>query len=170
VNKNFGAPGCTPYFEVFRIEGLENQLIYDNRSEAVFHNILSGMVYFKFPPLKLYGNILIQFKSKGSMKDTNLFRLSFNTAFVGGKMSLKKTELSPESIHKDSNTLEKGFYVIMQFEDVCEKCKSTETYLEEICENCRSEMFEEIEHWSEAKNIIEEHIKNGPKGRDLIKN
>lgn len=84
-------------------------------------------------------------------------------------MAMHKNMLSPESIMKDSNKLAKDFAVILEFEDACEACSSTETDLEHICENCRNEMKEEIEHWREAKHIIEEHMQKGPKGRELIK-
>ena len=51
----------------------------------------------------LKGNILIEFKTEtwGSSKD--LFRITFNTAFIGkrNKLVMRRTEISPEAVHKD---------------------------------------------------------------------
>lgn len=67
----FKTPGSTPFFEVFQIEGLKNNYIYDNRNQAITYNHSDGVViYFsrplgpkekfvEFHPLKLWGNILI---------------------------------------------------------------------------------------------------------------
>ena len=50
-------------------------------------------------PVELFGSILIVFKSVG-ISVSELFRVTFNTAFIGDKNQLKfsKYEISPESI------------------------------------------------------------------------
>jgi hypothetical protein len=51
----------------------------------------------------LYGNLLVQFKSAGSMSTSNLLRITFNTAFISNNNKLECTRwnISPENLHKD---------------------------------------------------------------------
>ena len=54
-----------------------------NRFYAKFEN------FAEFPilddDLVLSGNIMINFKTRGAMVDSDLFRITFNTAFIGYK-------------------------------------------------------------------------------------
>jgi|DEB0MinimDraft_12_1074336.scaffolds.fasta_scaffold43206_1 hypothetical protein len=73
------------------------------------------------PPIMLYGDIMVQFKSVGSINQSNLFRITFNTAFVESenKLKLSRWNISPENLHKDFTKFEADFNVIMDFEDYC---------------------------------------------------
>jgi len=70
----------------------------------------------------LHGDIKIIFKHRG-LTDKMLFRIMFNTAFIkspDGFIQANKTELSPEDIRKDKDSiLPKDFGITIFFDDFC---------------------------------------------------
>ena len=103
-------------------------------------------------PLRLFGNIMISFRQVGVFKTTELFRITFNTAFIAkqNRMELDRMEISPEALHKDKTKFTDNFKVILEFDDFCKgqinpvtkkeikaPCRSTTTRLEDICMDCR---------------------------------
>lgn len=121
----------------------------------------------------LVGNILIQFKAIGKLTTSNLFRISFNTAFIdrSNKIVVDKTLISPESLH-NSSVFADDFEMTLTFQDYCvdEKnpktgeiikyaCRSHSTPIENLCKNCKVMMSEEIENWKLATEILEKHDK-----------
>jgi hypothetical protein len=93
MNGPLGSAGCKPFFELYNVKGVENELIYTNKGDSeevkwysskASKNDNSGVITFKFKkPLAIYGNILIKFKHIGSLTVvSNICRLTFNTAFV----------------------------------------------------------------------------------------
>ena len=92
---------------------------------------------------------MVKFLTKGAVSSTDLFRVSFNTAFVANNNILKfgRYEISPEKVHKDFKMFPEGFEVQFEFEDFCKgqvnpvtdqvitpPCTSTTTDLDNICE------------------------------------
>ena len=57
----------------------------------------------------------------GTISDSDLFRITFNTAFlnVGNKITIKRLNISPENLHKKSNMFKKDFMITLFFDDVC---------------------------------------------------
>ena len=53
--------------------------------------------------IHLYGNIMVQFKNKGSIGNSDLFRITFNTAFIDytNFINCSRWHISPENLHKD---------------------------------------------------------------------
>lgn len=54
--------------------------------------------------VQVKGNIKIDFRSFGGLgSDKEVFRITFNTAFIGesNRLFLTRTEISPENNHKD---------------------------------------------------------------------
>ena len=54
-------------------------------------------------PVLLFGNLLVKFKNVGSMSNSNLFRITFNTAFIGpsNRLEYGRWNISPEDLHTD---------------------------------------------------------------------
>ena len=111
----FGAPGCTPFFEIYQVHGLINELVYDNKddknqvkfyykTDEVIDLVLNAKIH-------LYGNIMIQFKNKGRTSNSDLFRITFNTAFIDytNCMICSRWQLSPENLHKDFSKIGDDF-------------------------------------------------------------
>lgn len=167
----FGNIGCKPYFEIYRVLGVHNELIYsnkDNKDQVRFYSRDDGFIQLDLDNLPLFGNILVQFKTVGSISNSNLFRTTFNTAFIGRNnlFEVNRRCISPEDLHKDTYTFAEDFFVRFTFEDYCKgeagtnerrPCRSVETPLNEICDNCTSIMKEEIQHWREAQEILANH-------------
>ena len=70
----------------------------------------------------LTGSILIVFKQSSFASTTDLFRLTFNTAFIGERnyLKLSRWEISPENNHKDFSKFPEDFQVEIWFEDGCQ--------------------------------------------------
>ena len=122
--------------------------------------------------LPLFGNIMIKFNSMGTLSNTDLFRATFNTAFINSSniLKLNRYEISPEKVHRDFNKFPEEFEVILEFADFCKgevntstqevirpPCTSTTTHLENICEKCQQLMHSEIVNWKRAAYILQEH-------------
>jgi hypothetical protein len=76
---------------------------------------------------------LIVFKNSG-YPSSELFRITFNTAFIGDQNLLKfsRFEISPESIQKDYEKFTENFQVDLEFEHGCVNeppCKSYSTQI-----------------------------------------
>ena len=54
-------------------------------------------------PVHLYGNIMIVFKDIKNLGNSEIFRISFNTAFIGDDnvFEIDRWNISPEDTHKD---------------------------------------------------------------------
>ena len=100
----FGPAGCTPYFEVYQVKGVENDLLFSNKNDKEqvrFYYKNEGVIELEVTEKHLlYGNLLIQFKSVGSLSNSKLMRISFNTAFIGASNKLECTRwnISPEDL------------------------------------------------------------------------
>jgi len=80
-----------------------------------------------------------------------------NTAFVDGSniYTFDKAGVDPDSIIK-SNKFDPNFKIELHFEDVCNRCKSTNP-LERLCPNCRNVMKSEVKEWEKIHEITEKH-------------
>ena len=82
-----------------------NEKLYDNKTAIQSwdkNKNLTIDIHIDANPL-LKGNILIEFKQKNFTNVKDLFRITFNTAFIGkrNRLVLTRTEISPEAVHKD---------------------------------------------------------------------
>jgi hypothetical protein len=122
---SFGTAGCKPYMEIFQVKGIHNDLLYSNRtntSQFRFYYKSEGEIVLEVPGnLKLYGNIMIQFKNASFSGTSYLFRLTFNTSFINKEniLSCDRWQISPESYHKDFGKFENNFRVDLNFEHYC---------------------------------------------------
>ena len=115
-------------------------------------------------PVHLFGNIMIVFKDIKVTGNSEIFRISFNTAFIGDDnvFEIDRWNISPEDTHKDFQKFPPNkFFVKIEFEDFChgnpkarpiprEPCRSDKTALKYLCNNCQKEMREEIIFWQRA--------------------
>lgn len=61
--------------------------------------------------LQVHGNIMIKFKYHSTLMTLDLFRITFNTAFIGtnNTLNLSRWEISPESCQKDYEKFHNDF-------------------------------------------------------------
>lgn len=80
-----------------------------------------GQILLTVPDVILCGDNMIQFKNISILGNENLFRITFNTAFIdsSNKLHLKRWNISPEKLHKDFAKFDADFYVELEFEDFC---------------------------------------------------
>jgi hypothetical protein len=124
-----------------------------------------GKIDLKLPgKLRMHGNIMIAFKYSGSLAfgPNDLFRVTFNTAFIGtdNMLDLDRLSLSPEGIHKDTKMIGEEFRCQIYFSDFCKSetpCRSDRTPLEKICLRCKGVMADEIDNWYSATKILHAH-------------
>ena len=116
--------------------------------------------------LRLYGNIMIKFYFSSSFAFTpqELFRITFNTAFVpvDNRIEVDRFMISPEDLSKDYNRFTNEFRCQLTFKDYCFKenaagCRSHKTPLEKICHKCKAIMLDEVDRWYEATKILINH-------------
>ena len=64
---------------------------------------------------------MIKFNHMGTLSNSDLFRVTFNTAFIPKHniLKLNRYEISPEKVHKDFDKFPEDFEVILVFEDFC---------------------------------------------------
>ena len=81
-----------PFFEVYSVNGLTETKLYDNLNETNqvrFYFKQEGMIKLVLPQkLRIYGNIMIKFKYTTTFSNSDLFRVTFNTAFIGSDNEL----------------------------------------------------------------------------------
>ena len=116
--------------------------------------------------INLQGSILIVFKQINFTSTTDLFRLTFNTAFIGQRnyLKLSRWEISPENNHKDFSKFPEDFQVEIWFDNGCKgqensgvACKAHTTPISELCYTCKEVMREEIVNWNKAMTILDAH-------------
>ena len=118
--------GCRPYFTVFLTDGLQNYLKYDNKNEkkqVKYYTKEDKFIELSVNKnLNLFGNIMIKFNNMGTLSNSDLFRVTFNTAFIpqNNILKLHRYEISPEKMHKDFDKFPEDFEVILEFEDFCQ--------------------------------------------------
>jgi hypothetical protein len=134
--------------------GLEHKKIFENldiEQQVRFYGEDEGKIELMLPgKLQLHGNILIKFKYHGTFNTPEMFRISFNTAFIGTSniLDLSRWEISPESCQKDNEKFNENFHCVLHFENYCRNgCKSHLTPIDKICQNCREVMGPEIDLW-----------------------
>ena len=77
--------------QIYRVNGFENIRLYDNRNLKESNQVKvydrDKDVKIDLPILEqdvlLYGNIMIVFKDQKVTGNSEIFRVSFNTAFIG---------------------------------------------------------------------------------------
>jgi len=86
---------------------METTLLYENKK-----NLDQCRFYWKDEikidftiqeKLVLVGSIMISIKNRGTLNNYELFRVTFNTAFIGksNKLVCHRKMISPENLHKD---------------------------------------------------------------------
>ena len=143
--------GCKPFFQVYLTEGLaEATMKYENKNEkdqVRFYKADENVIELPLKDdLPLFGNIMVKFFTKGKISDADLFRVTFNTAFIKSDniIKLSRYEISPEKVHSDFSKFPAEFEVILEFADFCKgdeevkrpPCTSTTTEVENVCEKC----------------------------------
>ena len=81
---------CDIYYVILREFGLDSEKIFDNKGykdQQRFVTKLEGEIDLPLhEPQILFGNIMIKFFTKGTLlNNSELFRVTFNTAFIGFK-------------------------------------------------------------------------------------
>jgi len=114
-----------PFFTVFLTDGLKNYLKYDNKNEkdqVRYYSKEERVIELPVnSQLTLFGNIMIKFNALGTISNSDLFRVTFNTAFIPSTnvLKLNRYEISPEKLHKDFDKFPEDFEAIFEFEDFC---------------------------------------------------
>lgn len=162
------------------MNGFENVKLYDNRqtskdAQQVRTYDRDRDIKIDLPiygkPVLLYGNIMIVFKDSKMTGNSEIFRLSFNTAFIGedNLIEIDRWQISPEDTHKDYQKFPVDrFFVKVEFEDFCHgnpkakplpkpPCRSEQTPLKYLCNECQRVMREEIIFWQRAQHILDSH-------------
>lgn len=147
------------------MEGCNARKIFDNHNEPEvrFYHHSEGSIDIKLPgKLRIYGDIMIVFKYYGSFAFTplELFRVTFNTAFIGtdNLIEVDRWSISPELVQKEK-TFSYDFSCRLFFSDYCRstvKCRSDQTPLDKICKQCLSAMTDEVNNWYESTKILNE--------------
>jgi hypothetical protein len=86
-----------------------------------------------------------------------LFRITFNTAFIGtdNLLEVNRNEISPECLQKNTSRFTDLFKCKLYFKDFCKNgCQSNKTPLLQICKECKNIMMTEIDKWNEATTIL----------------
>lgn len=151
---------CKPIIELY----YNDCIVYSNKqSERDSHvhltddwdsNRLHTVAIFN--PIFVQGDILCRVVQWGKFRFTNIFRFSFNTAFMPYNkiLVLRKYELDPYKFRKNPNCSEK-FSVIFNFEQIC-MCTS-QMSVDERCEICLKMIADaEKEKWKEICKIVNE--------------
>jgi hypothetical protein len=90
--------------------------------------------------VELAGSSLVSFRKNGNFSgDSEIFRVSFHTAFIGPKnrLEVNKDTVCPENLSGTNYFSPDKFKVVFEFEDFCNKCFSNNTEIKDICEICR---------------------------------
>ena len=149
--------GCKPFFSVYKVNGLINELKFDNQNQPDqvrhYNNSQEEEIDIEIKTMvPLCGSMLVVFKHRGMMGDSNLFRVSFHTGFIGNSNTLTCTrkQISPEDVQKDFKTFPADFSVTFTFHDFCQPkidkigacqvppCSPAVTHLDDICQDCLS--------------------------------
>jgi hypothetical protein len=95
---------------------------------------------------------MIKFKYSTTFSTADLFRVTFNTAFIGSEnlLHVDRWQISPENLHKDYEKFGKNFGVLFTFSNYCKYCRSHLTPLEKLCKDCKRIMLDELDHWYKA--------------------
>lgn len=155
--------GCNkPFFEVYRMEGLELKRIYHNldmKEQVRFYGEDEGTIELRLPgKLRIYGNIMIKFKFHSTFSTADLFRVQFNTAFIGtdNTLHLSRWEISPEACQKDYERFSDNFQCTFLFDNYCKKgCASHVTPVSALCLDCKTVMKDDVERWQVATECQE---------------
>ena len=102
------------------------------------------------------------YSSSFSFKPQELFRVTFNTAFISTEnvVEVDRWSISPECCSKDTDRFTDAFRCQLFFEDYCRKgtdgqgCRSHMTPLNRLCSRCKSIMFDEVDKWYEATKTL----------------
>ena len=103
---------------------------------------------------------MIKFKYTTTFGTSDLFRVTFNTAFVGAEniLEINRLQISPESLQKDTDKFADKFKCKFIFKDYCTLgCKSNKTPIDKLCPDCKKIMVDEIDNWLEATKIMSKH-------------
>lgn len=153
--------GCNkPFYEIYHVNGLQETKMYDNRNDedqCRFYFKQEGCIKLRLPKkIRLYGNIMIKFKYATTFSTADLFRVTFNTAFIGmdNELKINRNQISPESLHKDYEKFSKQFSCKFTFSDFCQNCRSHSTYIEKLCHECKRIMLDELDHWYKATKVM----------------
>lgn len=162
--------GCTPYFEVYKCQGLETKRLFTypvtrpyttNEQRANF--VLSDT---QREGWSMSGDIKILFRHQGFSSNT-FCRIMFNTGFIqhGNYIHAGKMELSPEDIRKDKGKiLPQDFKVFIFFDNFCNECSPDKTEIEDLCQMCKKELGPQLlKEWVEVRDIIYKHDYPGRK-------
>ena len=102
---------------------------------------------------------MIKFKYATTFSCSDLFRVTFNTAFINvdNQLKINRTQISPENLHKDFEKFGKKFSCKFIFSDYCQTCRSHCTPLEKLCSQCKSIMVDELDHWFKATKVMQNY-------------
>ena len=96
---------------------------------------------------------MIKFKFHSTFSTADLFRIQFNTAFIGTNNTLEysRWEISPESVQKDYEKFSEKFKCVLLLDNFCKQgCQSHNTTLDKLCRDCKTVMLDEVDKWREA--------------------
>ena len=104
----------------------------------------------------LSGDVLIKFKNGYSMTTQNLFRISFNAAFLDEVFELCPEKIDPDNFHKDTR-FPKYFTLGIESIRYCQKCDK-HTPMSKLWHNClsREDIENQVKDWSKIEGVLGE--------------
>lgn len=154
-----------PFFEIY-LENSEKisystKKSYFDQETVIFDNDKEKEVLVSPTDLQygLVGDITIKIYNMEFMRNKNLGRICFNTAFLTPQentliFNLKETE--PDSMMKKTYINKDDFRIVLNLESDCE-CDNTKLPLS-LCEKCAYELKYSMKIWQSINNIIEVRV------------
>lgn len=159
INQN----GCKPYVDICTGD---YKLIYTTKNSINLKKYKAGPKeseeynIIKIEPEKknlvISGDAHFFIKHKGSFNNTNIWRFSVNTGFIGNEVVIPRDQISPESVSVNKKFHDK-FQITLVCRDYWEEC-TARNHLEEVCERCRLRMTKTTKEWYSIYEIIEGHL------------
>ncbi|CAD8057915.1 unnamed protein product [Paramecium sonneborni] len=146
---------CYPYVEIIDVNKdsiLHSTKQQSKKYEGNSHHIILGN------QIPLAADILINVRNYGMIKDSKMFRFTFNTAFIQNenKLTYVLDDLDPQHIQEDGR-FDKQLRVEVEIEN-CKICSEVNSF-EKKCEICKPHLHEHKMTWIRINEIINRYIK-----------
>ncbi|CAD8055079.1 unnamed protein product [Paramecium sonneborni] len=146
---------CYPYVEI--IDVIKDLKLYSTKKQSKKYVGKSHQIIFG-NQIPLSADVLIKVKSYGTISDSKMFRLAFNTAFFQNtnKLTYDLNDLDPSQIQKDVR-FDKKFRVEVDIEK-CKICSDANSF-EQKCQICMPHLIQHSMTWNRINEIINRYVK-----------
>lgn len=164
---NISNYSCRAYIEIYETRDLDTK-IYTNKTAPVWavnsslgwllvNQVGGDLKLLKHP---LVGDLYIRCRNNGSLKNTTLFWVGFNTTFISDRHWFFLCDLDPDSIRKDPWYPEHLAFELVSTK-LCSECTSKMS-VKERCKDCYLFLlkFDQISWWVTINTILINHHTN----------